>query len=145
MSSIPTIGSAGHRLDLLIRQGATFGPVTDLIRQPIVGAVAQADGSYADDDLEPVDLTGSTIRGQIRKLPADSAAVATFDVNISDPLSGSYTFGLTAAVTAAISAGLDSTKPESTYHWDIEWQDSMGRVTPLHWGVVRVHREVTRP
>lgn len=129
MSSVPQIGSIGNRLDLLIRQGATFGPVTDTLSNP---------------DETPVDLTGATIRGQIRKQPADTAIVASFDVVVTDAAGGKYTFGLSASTTAAIAAGADVTKPESVYAWDIELQDTLGRVIPLHWGTVRVHREVTR-
>lgn len=129
MSSVPQIGSIGNRLDLLIRQGGTFGPVTDTLANP--------DGS-------PVDLTGATIRGQIRKQPSDTAIVASFDVVITNALGGEYTFGLPASTTAGITAGADVTKPDSIYAWDIELQDTLGRVIPLHWGTVRVHREVTR-
>lgn len=129
MSATPTIGSAGNRLDLLIRQGGTFGPVTDTLTNP---------------DATPVNLTGCTIVGQIRKRAADTTVVAVFDVQITDASAGVYTFGLSSTVTASIAAGLDSTKPESLYAWDIELHDTLGRVTPLHWGAVRVHPEVTR-
>ncbi len=125
----PTIGYIGERLDLLIRQGATLGPFACTLTNP--------DGS-------PVNLAGATIRGQIRKKPADTTVVASLAVNVLDAVNGLYSFALDAATTATIVAGLDVTKPESLYVWDMELADSLGRVIPLHWGDVRVHREVTR-
>ncbi|MFM2053614.1 MAG: hypothetical protein RL456_1651 [Pseudomonadota bacterium] len=127
--STQTIGSIGQRLDLLIRQGATLGPFPCTMTNP---------------DATPVNLTGATIRGQIRKKPADAAVIASFDVTVTDATAGKYTFGLTATATAAITAGADVTKPESLYVWDMELEDAAGRVTPLFWGDARVHREVTR-
>ncbi len=51
-----TLGYIGERLDLLIRQGATFGPF---------------DVTLANPDKTPVDLTGATVRAllvQLRRL-----------------------------------------------------------------------------
>lgn len=123
------LGYIGERLDLLIRQGATLGPFICTLSNP---------------DASPVNLTGATIRGQIRKKAADTAVVATLSVIIMNPTGGQYSFALDAATTAGIVAGADITKPESVYLWDMELQDSLGRVIPLYWGDVRVHREVTR-
>lgn len=123
------LGYIGERLDLLIRQGATLGPFLATMTNP---------------DASPVDLTGATIRGQIRKRAADTTVVASLDVTITSAAAGQYSFGLTATATAAIVAGADVTKPESVYVWDLELQDAAGRVLPLYWGDVRVHREVTR-
>ncbi len=123
------IGYIGERLDLLIRQGATLGPFICTLTNP---------------DATPVNLTGATIRGQIRKQPSDTAVVANLSVMVMDAAGGQYSFALDAATTAGIVAGADITKPESVYAWDMELQDSLGRVIPLYWGTVRVHREVTR-
>lgn len=139
-----TLGTIGERMDLLIRQGATFGPFMFTMKAPKAGAVAQADGTYADADLLPIDLTGCTLRGQIRKTPADVAVVASLAVTVTDAAGGSYQFELTDETTATIVAGIDLSKRESIYVWDFELQDSLGRVIPLYWGEVRVFREVTR-
>lgn len=135
MTAPRTIGSIGERLDLLIRQGATFGPFTATMRNP---------APDANTPGTPVILTGCTIRGHIRKAPADAQPAAVVDVSITDAPNGVYTWGLSASTTAAMSAGLDVTKPESRYVWDMELEDSAGRVIPLYWGEVRIHREVTR-
>jgi hypothetical protein len=123
------IGNIGERMDLLIRQGATFGPFTATMKNP---------------DESPVNLTGCLIRGQIRRKPADSVIAATVEVTSPYDATGAYVFGLPSAVTAAIQCGADTSAPTSLYHWDLEMVDSQGLVHPLYWGEVRVHREVTR-
>lgn len=128
MATIPTIGNIGERLDLLIRQGATFGPFTATMENP--------DGS-------PVDLTGATIRGQIRKKPGDTAVAAQIEVVSDYDATGVYSFGLAETVTRAITCGASIDLPASLYVWDLELVQG-AQVTPLYWGEVRVHREVTR-
>lgn len=138
------IGNIGERLDLLIRQGGTFGPYKFKMQQPKSGAVPLSDGTYAPTDLDPIDLTGAVIRGQIRRTPADTAIVADVLVVITDAAAGEYEISLTDEVTAGIVAGVDLSKRESQYVWDLELEDTLGRVLPLYWGAVKVFREVTR-
>ena len=123
------IQNYGERLDLRIRQGATFGPINATMNNP--------DGSA-------VDLTGCTVRGQIRKKALDTAIVATFDCAITNATAGQYTFGLTAAITAGITAGETVELNASQYVWDLELLDASNRVTALYYGGVTVLREVTR-
>ena len=131
----PTIGYYGERLDLRVRQGATFGPIQATMRNPVVPPAELG---------TPVDLTGCTIRGQIRRKALDVAIVASFAVTITNAVNGQYEFGLSSTTTTGITAGetLDST--QSKYVWDLELVDSSGRITPLYYGVVNVLREVTR-
>lgn len=124
-----SIGSFGSKLNLNIRQGATFSSTVTL----------------ANPDTTPVDLTGATVRGQIRQKALDVTVVATFDVTVTDAVNGEFEFGLTDEVTAAIAAGEQPTEETSLYVWDIEMEDSAGRVIPLFYGIVTVLREVTRP
>jgi hypothetical protein len=49
---MPQIGTKGSELDLLIRQGATFGPNSCTLTNP---------------DNSPVNLTGATIKMQLKK------------------------------------------------------------------------------
>lgn len=125
------IGSIGTRQDLLIRQGADFA---------LAGIVTAAS--------QPVDLTGGTVRGQIRKTPFAVDVAATFAVTLldqADPATrGHYRVELSNAVTQAIPCGIDISKPESVYQYDLEFLDSQGRVHPLSYGTVLVHREITR-
>lgn len=124
-----SIQNYGERLDLKIRQGATFGPVTATMTNP---------------DGTAVNLTGCTIRGQIRQKALDTVIVATFDCTITNPTGGVYTFGLTSTVTAGISAAEKIDSAGSKYVWDLELVDASGRVTALYYGEVTVLREVTR-
>lgn len=123
-----TIGNRGERLDLLIRQGATFGTYHATMRNP---------------DGTPVDLTGCLIRGMIRKTPSSSAVLLNITVTSAYDASGTYDFDITDEQTATLAAGTDIDRPESLYVWDLEMLDSTGRIIPLYWGDVRVHRRVT--
>jgi hypothetical protein len=124
-----TIGTRGERLNLLIRQGATFGTFHATMANP--------DGS-------PVNLTGCLIRGQIRKT-ADSATVITnITVTSAYDATGAYSFGITDEQTAVITAGFDIDRPESIYVWDLELLDSLGQIIPLYYGDALVYRRVTR-
>lgn len=124
-----SIGYYGEKLDLLIRQGADFGPVLGILLNP---------------NLTPVNLTGCTVRGQIRRRALDAVVVATLVCVITDAPAGKYTFGLPLAVTTAMAAGARPEDPLSRYEWDLELLDALGRVTPLRYGSVVVLREVTR-
>lgn len=128
------ISNVGERLDLTVAQGATLGPFLCSMRNP-----AAADGTPG----APVNLAGSTITGTLRKRAADAVPTATFNVAVTDPANGAYSFGLSAAQTAAIPAADRMVDPGSRYVWDLQLQDSAGRVTQLYWGDCIVHREVS--
>ena len=124
------IGDIGERRDLLIRQGADFGPITETLTNP--------DGS-------PVDLTGCLCRGQIRRTADDPEIVAEFVFEIAaDPKTGVVTWGLPNAVTSALTAGASVKDPVSQYVYDQEIEDAAGRIIPWRYGSALVHREVTR-
>ena len=131
----PTIGYFGERLDLRIRQGATFGPIQATMRNPVIPPAEIG---------TPVNLTGCTIRGQIRRKALDVAIIASFAVTITNALNGQYEFSLSSATTAGITAGENLDSTASKYVWDLELVDSTGRITPLYYGAVTVLREVTR-
>lgn len=124
-----TLGTLGEEMNLRIRQGATFGPHLFRMTNP--------DGS-------PVNLTGCTIRGQIRKTALAPSAALSFTATITDAAQGRYQLLFTAAQTAAIKAGEKETDSDSKYVWDLEFVDSTGAILPLYYGVVTVFREVTR-
>ena len=145
MSTVPQVGYIGEQLDLLVRQGATFGPLRFQMKSPDGSVLPEAaDPPIPEASWQPVNLTGCTIRGQIRKKPSDVDPVATFTVDITAPLEGRYQIGLSAAQTAAIDTGATLAAPGSAFVWDLELEDSLGRVIPLYFGDVRVFREVTR-
>lgn len=122
------IGVVGEELNLRIRQGATFGPYEFVMQNP---------------DTTPVDLTGCTIRGQIRR-DANSTVALTLTVPITDAANGEYELSLTDEQTAGLRAGKTEASSDSRYVWDLELLDAGGAVTPLYYGIVTVLREVTR-
>ena len=126
---VPKIGALGQRLDLQLRQGATFGPYT--LR------IATAAG-------EPVDVTGKTFAGQIRKRALDATVGKSFAFVVTDAAAGVVTWQMAAADTAQIVAGESTSSPDSRYVYDVEMTDASGRVEPLLWGDIIVLREVTR-
>lgn len=123
--STPTLGFLGKRIDLAISKGYTFGPHSVALTNP---------------DLSPVDLTGSTITGHLRKTPAGADIALTFDVTIVSAVGGVFKFGATSASTLALSTGKLVTDPESKYSFDMQWTDSTGRVLPLFFGDAIVDR-----
>lgn len=126
---MPSLGNIGEKLDLKIRQGATLGPFK--------ATMLLASG-------EPFDLTGATIRGQIRRRALSEEVTADIQVEIPAPLLGEYQFGLDDETTAGMEAGEALADSESLYVWDLELELSDGTVKPLYYGKVSVFREVTR-
>lgn len=125
----PTVGSIGTKLNLLIKQGSTFGPHTVTV---------------TDAGGDPLDLTGADVRAQLRRHALDVDVVAAFDVALAaDPTTGAFTFGLSDEATAAIVTGELPEKPASKFVWDLEVEVG-GTVMPVFYGDVTVFREVTR-
>lgn len=124
------VGYIGEKLDLVIKQGSTLGPFT-------------ATMTYADG-VTPFDLTGCTIRGQIRKRALDATVVEDLQVTITDAPAGQYEFGLDVAATTAMVAGENMTDPASKYVWDMELVRADASILPLYYGGVSVFREATR-
>jgi hypothetical protein len=130
MPTIPTIGNIGDRLDLRIKQGADFGPVVVTLTNP---------------DNSPMDLTGGSVQGMVKKKPSDATPAATLRTAIVDAAAGKCQFWLTHADTLGIKAGAEMTDPQSAYTWDFFFIDSQGRRLPLLYGDALVFREVTTP
>jgi uncharacterized protein YjbI with pentapeptide repeats len=126
-----TLGSKGANLDIVIRQGASFGPYVCTL---------------TNDDLSPVDLTGSTFRGQVRKTVNDPTSTgAEFSFTIINAAAGQFEFYLTDEQTTTLTADMQSEENlASQYVWDMELEDSAGRVTPIVEGKAKVYREVSK-
>jgi hypothetical protein len=116
------IGTHGQRLDLRIKQGATFRAQF---------TVQQSDGSAAN-------LSGAHVRAQIRASIDAPTPVASFTANINPP--NVIVLSLTEAETSAIPV----TGAQQTYVWDMEivWPD--GTVDSPLFGDVIIRAEVTR-
>lgn len=128
MPSPQYLGSIGSNLDLLIKQGATLGPFL----------VSMKDSAGA-----PINLTGSTIKGQIKKKAKDTTPIANLQVQITNAVQGEYKFWLDPSETSSIPAADTIDNPGSVYVWDMYMTDSTGKVTALYYGESRVFRGVT--
>lgn len=127
---MPQIGSIGERLDIILRQGSTLGPF--IVR-------------LTDSLGVPIDLTGATIQGQVRKNALDAGnPVATFEIVYIDRADGKFSFGIPRSVTIDIPAGEYQKDEASQYKWDMELIDSNSRCIPLYYGNFENFREVTR-
>lgn len=122
--------SAG-KLDFTIEQGTTF----------------QRKITLTDELDVPIDLTGRTFRGQIKKVAGHGVALATFSFSLLNQLTnpGELYFSLTDVQTAAIPAAKQTaaTKETVQYAYDIEMIYPTGNVERLLEGVVTISPEVT--
>lgn len=123
------IGSKGEELDLLVKQGSTYGPIVFTLENP--------DGS-------PVNLADISFRGQIRKTANSPDVVGVFTFRKINNLQGKAEFEIQSQVTTLIPAGPDENHPDSVYEYDIEYFNDANRVLPLLYGKVKMFREVTR-
>jgi hypothetical protein len=126
---MPTLGYIGEKLDLLVKQGSTLGPFQVTLK---------------NEDSTPFSLSGMTIRGHIRRKALDAVKVAELSVVMTNPAAGEFEFGMSDETTAAIPAGETVKDANSIYVWDMEREDSSGRVYPMYHGECKVFREVTR-
>lgn len=124
----PAIGHIGDRIDLVIRQGASFGPHNVTMTNP---------------DGTPVDLTGATVRGKLRMDYDDATAAADLAVTILDAPGGEFEFGLDANITAGLSAGRSLGDRAGAHVWDMEIEFAGGSIMPLYWGTAQVMAEAT--
>ena len=106
------------KANLFIDQGATYA--TKLVLNDPNGA--------------PVDLTGYSAAGQIRKHYTSSNAVS-FSVSLNAN-TGSVVLSLTANNTSSLAAG--------RYVYDVEMTDTAGRISRIIEGTVTVSPNVTR-
>lgn len=126
----PTLGTKGAQLDLIVKQGATLGPNTTTL---------------LDGVGDPIDLTGCTVRAQIRKTPDAATIACTAVCTLVTPASGIFSWSFTAAETTALTCStVDENEAASLYYWDMELLKADSTVVPLLYGDVRVFREITK-
>lgn len=125
MAKVPTIGSIGDRVEMVIRRGATIGPHRIMFPNP---------------DGTPMDLTGASLEASLRKSITDPAPLMLFVCLvdfpiITDPATESQAqFGATAAVSAFLDLGADGIGV-----WKIDLHDAAGRIIPVFQGPVLLH------
>lgn len=113
-----TIGTIGNKLDLLFRQGSTFGPYEITIK---------------DNNQSPINLTGYTFNAAIKKSYSASTSIASIVVSPVDLINGKISINIPANITATIKGNPDK---EPQYIWDMEYINTNGSVEPLLYGSV---------
>lgn len=118
--------------DITVYQGATF---------QIQLEIKNASGT-------PLDLTGHTFRGQIRRTVSSATPDATFTFTLANQMTdpGKVTCVISATNTAAIVVDVSPTYQRKTtkMSYDIESQDGSGFVTRWLQGVADIVPEATR-
>jgi uncharacterized FAD-dependent dehydrogenase len=121
------------KLDLYIEQGSTF------TRQVVM---------KESENGPAIDLTGSTFRGQIRKVAGFGQALAAFEFELSDQETntGEFTFTLPPDESAGIRLEKQTSPERKTefFTYDIEQVLPSGAVRRLLEGLVELSPEVTK-
>lgn len=125
MGGTQQIGDIGGRLDLLMREGTTFGPVFATMRGP-----AQ----------QSINLTGAVVRGSVKRRVSDTAPLVTFQAQVVNALGGRIEFGLSSAQTRLLA--VDRRHNPLTLFWEMVYEDARGYVRPLLYGEVTLHLSV---
>lgn len=129
---------AAAKLDIYIEQGATFSLTVTFRAPPVPPSLTGV----------PINLTGYTYRGKIRKRLSDTQVIVDLTCTILDQTTntGQVTFSLTAAQTAAIAL-----KPQKTatrvpepFAYDIEVVYPNSTVDRVLEGVANISPEVTK-
>tara|TARA_R110000744_G_scaffold94093_3_gene181658 strand:+ start:11005 stop:11355 length:351 start_codon:yes stop_codon:yes gene_type:complete len=100
-----------------------------------------------DSSGTPIDLTGHSFRGQIRKTASDPLVLADFSFNILDQVSSTGRVDVILPSTDSSTIILETSKSAgrkiTTFTYDIESEDS-GNVVRWLEGLVKMSPEVTR-
>jgi len=111
---------AAGLLNILVEQGATFSRILTIESTP---------GT-------PLDLTGFTFAGKMKKSYTDATAAATFTITVTNAAAGTATWSLTPAQTQSL--------VPQTHRYDIEMTNTAtGVVTRLLEGEAYVSASMT--
>jgi hypothetical protein len=94
-------------------------------------------------DDSPVDLSGSSFAGQIRKVRLAEEIVASFIFSINE-LTNEVTVSLPKSVNNSIPCGENEDSRLSKYVYDFEWTRSDGSVDRFQEGPLIISADVTR-
>jgi hypothetical protein len=122
--AVQQLGDIGSRLDLVMVQGTTFGPVRIQLKQP---------------GGREVDLTGAAVRAAVRRRRGDVPLQPMQVVVHAPPSRGFFSIALTATQTTALGDLEQRRYDPLKLFWDMVLEDAIGAVRPLFWGEVLVH------
>ena len=92
---------------------------------------------FADKESEPVDLTGCSVRSEIRSNNGVGDVVASFTADVVDPLAGQISLSLLPSETATL-------YQHSKMKYDVQVTGADGRVATYVVGSVKAIRDVTQ-
>jgi hypothetical protein len=93
----------------------------------------------------PMNLTGYTMRAELRQYPKSPTSVCSFTCTIdADPTSGKAVIEIPASTTAQIPTNGTSFSTVAAYNWDLEIEDASSYVIRLFNGAVQVSPETTK-
>lgn len=125
---MPSIGTRGKKLDLIIKQGATLAPHLVWVK--------------GKNNLEPLNLTDVVIRAKIRK-DYDATESYPLTAQVVNGPEGAFRFECPASVTAQIPYLGVHYDPENQYIWDLELVFPTGIVIPMFFGTVKLFGDCT--
>jgi hypothetical protein len=131
------ITNIGPTLKFNVKQGATFGPVEVTLRNPPVSPATVG---------VPIDLTGCTIRLQVRRKGLSKTVTLDGDIDYATPRStGKFFYGWTAVKAALLICGELLEDDASQYVAGCEMTDANGKIIHLFDADVSVSRDGVRP
>lgn len=140
----PSLSNLGPKLIWEIKQGASFSFEAELRLEGDSHTVVDENGNTIAVG-PPIDLTGCTIRCQIRKRGNDTGTpVVTPTVTIVDAVNGVYRITLTDEQTATIACGERIRDQASIYTADILCEFPSGDVMELGNVSIYTLRRVTK-
>ena len=98
------------------------------------GATWSVTVTYADSNGTGIDITGYSVRAEMKRNFSDATAAQTITCALTTPASGLITMSLTATQTKALSGD---------YLYDLEIESAGGAVTRLLNGTITIDKEVT--
>jgi len=122
-----SIGYDGESFNLLITQGADYGPVE--------GQVLTAAG-------KPYDLTGCTLDAVLRKSMNSTTSYGAISVAITDAATGKYQLSMQRAITTLLPCGDSVSDAKSKYVWQLRITESNGRISQLAKGEAAVSKKL---
>lgn len=125
---------AAATLDILIEQGATFKRILSLTDNAL-------------PTPNSIDLTGCTVRAQVREKTSSATVAATITCTITDDVGGVISLLISATNTALIPSAVQSiagAKIDRNYIWDLEIVYLDNTVVRLLQGKVTLSPEGTK-
>jgi len=125
---MPSISNLGSELDLILRRGSTFGPVTLTLTNP---------------DTTPVNLTGLNFSASIKRSRSDSSILLPFNLSVISAPAGTLSMSLSRLSVDSLTP-VNKITDTAQYVWDFIITYTNGSIVCPMYGTVKVVQGVTR-